>query len=337
MCIMDFINKYKSVGNRYKFQKTPLPFQNILDPQNFKGEIKVFPLTVNLEMQLFENIKAKIDQKIPSQFLMFEDLIPEIILDGNNNILNVDNLTLPDIQFIIYNMRVLTYGTKQKLKMVCNNCKDMYDEYHKESKDATDQQTTDNLFRDLSKKYNYKNSIKQSILTGSNFYNIDYEQDIQKYDMDVPDKLSDVFLEYESQSGNKFKFCPPRMGWYKELKQYLIDFRKVVDEILIPHKIEFDQDKLDVETLLYNQYSNIALYIYSIDGDIVKKTDIKEIPIIVKNILTKKDVENIQELLKYYDKYTLKIKFETKCPNCGKTLIGDVTSFFYQYVFGISE
>jgi len=109
-----------------------------LDPQNFKGEIKVFPLTVNLEMQLFENIKAKIDQKIPSQFLMFEDLIPEIILDGNNNILNVDNLTLPDIQFIIYNMRVLTYGTKQKLKMVCNNCKDMYDEYHKESKDATD-------------------------------------------------------------------------------------------------------------------------------------------------------------------------------------------------------
>lgn len=334
---MDFIDKYKNTGNRYKFQKTLLPIQNILDPQNFKGEIKVFPLTVNLEMQLFENIRTKIDQKIPSQFLMFEDLIPGIVSDIGNNSLTLDNLTLPDINFIIYNMRILTYGTTQKLHLVCSTCKDMYNQYHEESKDVTDQQITDKLFKDLSKKYNYKNPIKQSILTGSNFYTVKYDQDLQKFDMKVPDKLSDIFIEYESQSGNKFKFCPPRLGWYEELKQYLIDFRKVVDEIFIPNKIEFNQDKLEVEATLYNQYSNISLYIYSIDNEIVKKTDIKEIPIVVKNILTKKDVENIQELLRYYDDYILKIKFETKCPNCGRALIGDVTSFFYQYVFGISE
>lgn len=327
-----FLQKYSTQNNyRTKFIKTPLPVQPLLNNNTFPQEIKIYPITVQIEMNLYESIKVFIDNGIPLQFIMFEDILPSIISSGSEDKqLDFKNLTLYDINFIMYNQRILTYGSSQSLNLICNNCKKFYEEIDKIQTTATEDDVNK-----LKSKYHVNHFNPQELIKKDEFYTFQYEQNLQNYKMIVPDSKDDIFIDFNSSSGYNIKFCPPRLGWYEKIKPYLIDFRLAIDNLYNPNNIKFTNQ--EEEFLIYSSYSNVQLYVFSIDNDIVTLDDIAEIPIVLKSMFTKKDIQEITEKLKAFDKFNLEIPFVYTCPKCGDVINGDVTMFPTEYIFGINQ
>ncbi len=322
-----FINKYQKTSSRNKFVKTSLPIQPLLDLGQFPQEVNVYPITVNIEMKLYNSIKNLIDKNIPLQFIMFEDIIKDIVDTQDDKQIDYNLLTLYDINFIIYNTRILSYGNTMNINLTCKKCKQFYDQQIK-LKDEEE-------VKQLQKDQGIKNFVKQELLKQKEFYIKDYEQNLLDQSITVPDSKDEVFLEFTTSGGNVIKICPPRLGWFQELKGYLIDFRKVIDEFYKPNNIEIISEEEEFNN--YSIYSNLQLFIYSIDGEIVEMKDIPEIPILIKNLFTKKDITGLSELLNNYEKYNLKIPFTYTCPKCGEVIEGDATSFPFEYVFDVNS
>ncbi len=324
-----FIGKYANSTTRTKFVKTVLPIQPLMDIKNFPTEVNVYPITVGIEMKLYSGIKNLIDKNIPLQFIMFEDIIEDIVdTQDQSKVLRFSNLTLYDINYIIYNTRILSYGNTQELRLTCENCKDFYEK-------QVDLQDNNEEIQKLIKQHHIKNYNSQIFLTNKDFYVKPFEQNLLNQQITVPDKKEEIFIDFTTANGIKLKICPPRMGWFNELKGYLIDFRKTIEEFYTPNNIKIESEEEEYNT--YSVYANLQLFIYSIDGEIVEPKDVGEIPILIKSMLTKKDISELSEKLKYYEKFNLKIPFEYKCPNCGDVIKGDATSFPFEYVFNVSS
>lgn len=333
--MQNFIKKYtNNVSTRTKFIKTPLHVQGLLN-SNFPSEVKIYPITVNLEVMLYESIKSLVEGNVPLQFIMFEDILPEVVSSGVDLPLNLNELSMYDINYIMYNSRILSYGNTQDLTIECRNCRTFYREYKAKTEEIAtsklDPEVANKELDNLVQKYHVKFN-DYDMLKDTGFYTTQYKQDLTKFQMVSPDSKDDLYKTFTTISGNVIKMGPPRLGYFKHLKPYLIDFRNTIEDVYKKNDIKFVSQ--EEEYKFYSQYQNIQLFIYSIDGEVVKETDIHEIPIVIKNIFTKQDITNISVLIQELDRFNVTVPFTYKCPTCGTNIIGDVTQFPTEYLFG---
>lgn len=327
-----FIEKYKN-SNKQKFIEAPLPVQPVIYPDKISEPVRISPMTIEMEMRYYQTIRSLADKQFPIEFLMFDDVLEDIVFSSNpKKPLEYEYLTSQDIQFIAYNMRMQTYGETIKPKINCPTCFQFYNEYNELVKTPNSQQQV----KDLIKKYKIKNFNEQEILLGPEFYNKIVEIPLTNYTIEFPNKFSDVVLEYKTFSTVPIKLTLPRVGWYTEIKKYLLDFRQVLQTYL-PEYLDSSEEEIDQLSELYKNYQTMQLSIYSIGDDIVEIEDVQEIPLVLRNIINSSDVENIMEILRSFSKYRLSIDYEFKCDRCGHKEVIDATSFPFEYIFGVKN
>jgi hypothetical protein len=75
-------------------------------------QIKVFPLTVGKEMELYESFVSILkDDKLLKKYQLYDILIDDIVEPlEKNSTFDEGKLTSLDLEFILYNMRILTGG-----------------------------------------------------------------------------------------------------------------------------------------------------------------------------------------------------------------------------------
>lgn len=325
-----FIDKYKN-SNKQKFIETPLPVQPMIYPDKISGPVRVSPMTIEMEMRYYQTIRGLAEKDFPIEFLMFDDVLEDIVFSQDpKKPLQYDYLTSQDVQFIAYNMRMQTYGETIKTKVVCPTCYGFYNEYTKL------EEKTDEAVKQLTKKYNIKTFNPQEILTGKEFYTKQVEIPLTNYKIEFPNKFEDVVLDYKSFTNVPIKLTMPRVGWYNEIKKYLLDFRLVLQKYL-PEYMDKSDEEIETLSDLYKNYQFMQLSIYSIGEDVVEIEDVSEIPLALRDIINSSDVENILEILKTFSKYRLSIDYDFKCDRCGHKEVIDATSFPYEYIFGVKN
>lgn len=323
---MSLIEKYKNVAMKYV--ETPLPVQHLLYPDKVPQIVRVYPFTVQVELKHFESLLTIIENA-PIQFIMFEDIIDDLVQDKDGNKIDTNYLTLQDIQYIIYSQRLLTFGNEMKVKISCDNCRRFYIEQKEviNEKDKLEQ---------LKKKYNIKNLLEQELLKMEDFYQDEVIIDLSKMEMATPNSKDEITSKTLKTTTNVvISFTIPRLGVYRKMKEYLIDFRKVIEEVYKKHNIPITNQENEYE--LYSQFQNLQLFIDKIGEDKIDESNIFELPVLMKNLLTKREIEEINKIISEYSKYILRVPYVYRCPRCGTTKEVDGISFHYQFIFGELE
>lgn len=335
------LNQFGNKKNVTKFIEVSLPMYNILkDNQSNKDAqlFKILPITINSEMKFYNSIKQVFDGKIANSFQMYEDILEDIIIPSDSDkILDFNYLTIFDINFIIYNARLLSYGSSQSLNFTCNNCKQFYEQYTELYKMLEQNTITMEEFeqkiQQLKKDKHINKFSEYMINMNKQFYTKEFNnQELSNFEMEVPDKKENVIYKYITKSGNTITVTPPKFGWYKQIKPYLLDFR-LVEKLCDNNKIIIENP--EYQQNLYAQYSNISLYIDSIDNMQINMENIFEVPLVIQNLFVKNDIVEVMKLLENYKKYELKIPFSYECDVCGTKYTGDVTTFPIEYFFNV--
>ena len=334
---------FSKLGNKdklhSKFVEISLPFYNLIKGTKEAQVFKVIPITINMEMAFQNSVKTFLEGKIQNAFQMYEDIIEHILFSNDDGKqIDFDNLTLYDINYIIYNTRIMSYGNTQTLNLTCTNCKSFYNEYmeleNKFKNNELSKSEFEKNLEELKNKRHIHNFEPYMILKNDQFYTKTVEQNLTNFELVVPDKKDDIYYTYKQISGNTIKIGPPKFGWYKALKPYLLDFR-LVQEMYEKQGMEIkDQEET---SLFYSRFSNLCLFIDSIDNIQIEKEDIQQLPIILQNILIKPDIVNLNNLISNYEKYDVSIPFTYECDVCGLEYNGDVTTFPIEYLFDVKK
>lgn len=342
---VSFLDKYvKNQKQNLKYSEISLPVSGLLYPKIMDKQIKVFPLTVGKEMELYESfIQILKDDKLLKKYQLYDILIDDIVepIEKNSNF-DEGKLTSLDLEFILYNMRILTGGQEVKLNLTCPNCQEFENkqlslnnsqDIENDKEQKNDEEINQEIDK-LQKEYHIKNFIKQQIAEG-NFQRRSQNVSIQNPKINIPNKQQDVIKVIELKSGIKLSITLPLLGNFKQIKGFIFDFRTALTNFYEKHEIEYDEDKLDDEYDMFMNFQNIQLYIYKINDDFVTSDNQQEIPLTLKNILMKGDMELITGQIKeLVEKYSLKLPYKYKCERCGHEISGDVSNSFLQYIFG---
>ncbi len=319
---MSLIQKY--VQKNVKSVETPLPVQNLLYPDKVPQVVKVYPFTVQVELKHFESIRQVVENNLPVQFVMFEDIIDDLVSSTDGSPIDTNYLTLQDIQYIIYTQRNLTYGSEMRVRVQCDNCRQFYIK----QKDLTDEHEINKL----RERYHLKPFLQQELLKGEDFYQDVVSINIGNYKVETPTNKEEIIGKVVDTSlGLKIHTTLPRLGLYRKIKEYLLDFRKVVNEVYQPNG--FEVKNFEEEYEVYSQMQNVQLFVNKVGDDIIDETNIQELPLLFKTSMTKKDFEKLNNVIQDYNKYILKIPYRYVCPRCGTSKEVDGMSFHFEFVF----
>ena len=70
-----------------------------------------------------------------------------------------------------------------------------------------------------------------------------------------------------------------------------------------------------------------------IGEDEIDEGNILELPIVLRENLTRSDIERINEVIDSLSNYVLKVPFTFVCPRCGEKREEEGTSFHVEYIF----
>lgn len=335
---VSFLDKYvKNQKKNLKFSEISLPVSGLLYPKIMDKQIKVFPLTIGKEMELYESFVSILkDDKLLKKYQLYDILIDDIVepLD-NNSTFDEGKLTSLDLEFILYNMRILTGGQEVKLQLSCPNCSEFEVKQTGvvNNEENKSEEEVDKDLKALQKEHHVNNFLKQQLLEG-NYSRSNVTVSIQNPKINVPNKQQEIINVIKLKSGVKLSITLPLLGNFKQIKGFIFDFRTALSDFYEKHELEYDEDKLDEEYDMFMNFQNIQLYIYKINDDFVTSENQQEIPLTLKNILMKGDMELITDQIRaLVDKYSLKLPYKHKCERCGYEMTGDVSNSFLQYIF----
>ncbi len=340
---MGIKDTYNNIQKKIKkeYVEIPLLIQNLLYPNELDSTIKVFKISISDELKLINTLKLNISDELP--LVVYEDILPSVV---DTTQVNIDLLTYFDIEWIIYNSRILTNGGDMKVNLVCEHCyketKELEKEVNKLKKEYSNVEDEEKLneynekLKDLYLKYNIKDSISKQTFEQEpkKRYTFEYNIDLTKYDIsNVPDEKP---IEIYENSNIKLKLIPSTYYHHKVQKPFFTDDRLITNVIS-----EFENKKVEEITEdEINRFKNLSTISLSLDSLIIDKDEYKfneetfqMLPFILFNNFSKKQLNEILELIKNkLSSFSIKNLEEQECPVCGKKIPLEYYKFPFRYL-----
>lgn len=282
---------------------------------NVPSILKVKPIYHGIETKLLNSSLIEKDNKnyMINSFSVLHRVIDDLV-DLDTEL--IDELTLADLNWIVYNSRILTHGVDMDVILTCPECKRKYD-----SREGTDSE------------------IEQMKLLGEDYYKHDFTIKLDQYEF--TNEFEETPTE-EYKLNNKISLLiePAKVKHYKIFRDFVLDDRKFNQTL--DKMIDGDFKHLDAEYAKaeYEKFLHVSMFIKQItqngkaiyDRDEANKDIFLELPLTLMSILKHGQFDEILELTQNVHSDIIN-KSTFKCPKDGYTKELEFFDYPSEYFF----
>ena len=289
-------------------------------------KIKVYPFTMGDEIQIYSSIKSIIEDKTPNKLFGSFEIFIELaqrVLDEDFIEEYFDKLTLFDLEWIIYNSRMLTHGNIMEGTWTCTSCANKYKNINE----------IDEHLR--------KNPIVVRFV--NNGFKTDFEYDLSKFQLKFPNSKDEVRKELKL-SNIRLILSYPTIERHNVLYKVLDDYRlyegliKEVEGEKYLNKLKEDKEMYDIIYYMFQMYAFYSMYIEEIEIDgKLEKVELDDYPYLAGLLLkelSNEDKKILEDEINKLSENTQIISLnEVTCPVCGRRDVIPYSFFLGNFLF----